>query len=353
MRIAQLAPLAERVPPKKYGGTERVIYTLTEELVKRGHDVTLFASGDSLTSARLRSVFARSLREARVNDPYGLNPLTLLQIGTAYASQDDFDIIHDHLPPISFPTANLARTPTVITMHGPFNAEARKLLQALRTPHIVTISKAQPVGAADFNHGGTIYNGLNMEHYPFGKEMGNYLLFVGRISMEKGVHAAIDVANELDMPLLIAAKLDNVERRYFREFIEPRLSSRVEWIGEVDEEERNKLMASARCFLHPVMWREPFGLTLIESMACGCPVVAFNKGSIPEIVKDGETGYVVEDVEEMAVAVEAIHAIDRATCRAWVLENFNGKKMADGYEALFTRLVEERHDRQRAMGAGT
>jgi len=339
MKIAQIAPLIERVPPKRYGGTERVIHALTEELVKRGHEVTLFATGDSKTSAKLESVFPRSLREARLKGIYSINNWSMLNMGLAYGRQDEFDIIHDHLSPTSLPVSNIARTPVVATMHGAFTAENRRLFQKLRNAGIVTISEAQIFPAPGINHIGTVYNGLNMEDYPFGAEPEDYLLFVGRISIEKGVHHAIEVAQQLDRKLVIAAKLDAVDRPYFREYIEPWLSERIEWIGEVNEERRNELMSKAYAFLHPITWREPFGLTLIEAMACGCPVIAMNKGSIPEIIKTGVTGYVVEDVEGMIDAVLAIDKIDRAACRARALEMFNVERMADGYEAIYQRLL--------------
>lgn len=339
MRIAQIAPIVERVPPKRYGGTERIVWALTEELVKRGHDVTLFASGDSKTSGHLHSVVPRGLREARTKDTYGLNYLTLLHIGTAYGMQAEFDIIHDHMMPLSLPTANLAVTPVVGTMHGPFTVENRRLFQTLKKPGIVSISNAQAFPAPNINLLGTVYNGLPLQDSPFGDVPEDYLLFVGRISMEKGVHLAIEVANELDKRLIIAAKLENVDRPYFREYVEPWLSERVEWIGEVDEQQRNDLMSKALCFLHPVTWREPFGLTLIEAMACGCPVIAMNRGSIAEIIQNGVTGYVVEDVEGMVAAVEGIAAIDRKACRDHVLNTFSVEKMAEGYEAMYAKML--------------
>jgi glycosyltransferase involved in cell wall biosynthesis len=338
MRIAQVAPIVERVPPKRYGGTERVVSALTEELVKRGHEVTLFASGDSITAAKLEAVVPRGLREARLKDPYGFNYFTLLTIGTAYGMQDQFDIIHDHMFPLSLPTANMARTPVIGTMHGPFTVENRRLFQTLRNPGIVSISNAQAFPAPNINHLGTVYNGLALSDSPFGEVADDYLLFVGRISMEKGVHLAIEVAQELDKRLIIAAKVENVDRPYFKEYVEPWLSERIEWIGEVDEEKRNELMSKALCFLHPVTWREPFGLTLIEAMACGCPVVAMNRGSIPEVIQNGVTGYVVEDVEGMIAAVEGIGNIDRKACRDHALANFSVEKMADGYEAIYEKL---------------
>ncbi|MGH7141410.1 MAG: glycosyltransferase, partial [Minisyncoccia bacterium] len=202
MRIAQLSPVVERVPPKKYGGTERVIWALTEELVRRGHDVTLFASGDSQTSAQLRSPYPRGLREARMKDLYTLNYYTLLNIGSCYDAQNEFDIIHDHLAPISLPTAQMASTPIVTTAHGPFTADNYKLFRALRRPAVVTISEAQIHGMRDIHHAGVVYNGLPMEDYPFGEQAGDYLLSVGRISIEKGTHEAIIAAQELDMPLI-------------------------------------------------------------------------------------------------------------------------------------------------------
>jgi len=341
LRIAQIAPLVERIPPKKYGGTERVVHALTEELVARGHDVTLFASGDSITKAKLQAVYSRSLREAKIKNLYGVNHWLLLSMGLAYELQDEFDIIHDHLAPVSLPTANLAQTPVVMTMHGPFNTENRRLFQTLRGPNVVTISRSQLYPLPNINHVGTVYNGLPMEHYPFGTGDGGYLLYVGRIAMEKGVHFAIATAQVLDLPLIIAAKLDRTDMPYYQQYIEPLLSDRIKWIGEVDEEERNKLMAGARAFLHPVTWREPFGLTLIEAMACGCPVVAFNQGSIPEIIETGVTGFVVEDVEGMIEAVDAIGSIDRAKCRTHALTNFSAKKMTDGYEAIYRKLLGE------------
>lgn len=341
MKIAQIAPIVERVPPKKYGGTERVVHALTEELVKRGHEVTLFASGDSVTSAKLEYVYPRSLREAKARDFYGVNHWTLLNMGLAYELQDEFDIIHDHLAPHSLPVANLATTPVIMTMHGPFNAENRRLFQTLKNPHIVTISNAQTYTLPSLNHAGTVYDGLSMEHYPFGAEADDYLLFVGRISMEKGLHYAIDAAQQLDKSLIIAAKLDKVDQPYYKEYVEPRLSERIRWIGEVDEAERNGLMKSALCLLHPVTWREPFGLTLIEAMACGAPVVAFNQGSIPEIVKTGVTGYVVHDLEAMIDAIDNITVIDRAACRTHALENFSAKRMVDGYEAVYRKVLGE------------
>lgn len=344
MKIAQIAPLAEKVPPDKYGGTERVVYNLVEELVKMGHDVTLFASGDSKTSAKLVSVYPKALRYSDVKDIYGFNTYSILNTGLAYSMQDQFDVIHDHNPHMGLSIANIAKTPAVMTWHGPYTPEIIQLFSTLNKPYVVSISNSQARFAPSINFAGTVYNGLAMDSYPFSDKDGGYLLFVGRISMEKGVHFAIDAAVALSIPLIIAAKLDNVrhDQEYFSRFIKPRLkkhSNLVKWIGEVNEEERNRLMAKARAFLHPATWPEPFGLTLIESMACGCPVVGFNKGSIPELVIDGETGFVVEDLKQMVAAIASIDKINRANCRKHALANFSSRRMAQDYLEIYKRVI--------------
>jgi len=345
MRIAQIAPIIERVPPKKYGGTERVVSALTEELVKRGHDVTLFASGDSLTAGKLISSHPKGLREAKFPDLYGNNVLTLLHAGLAYSLQSQFDIIHDHIGYASIPLANLAKTPTVVTLHGAISVTNKKLYEILNKPHYVAISKAQMRPAQNLNYVGMVYNGLNFDDYPFPATQKEYLLFVGRLSLEKGSHYAIEVAKYLDRKLVIAAKLEDVDKKYFFEYIEPNLSDQIEWVGEVTQEERNKLMSEALCLLHPVTWREPFGLTLIEAMACGCPVVAFNRGSISEIIQNGKTGFVVEDVDEMLEVIPSIGRINRKYCKEYVLANFNAGKMADGYEEIYNKILEHGNGR--------
>ena len=347
LRIAQLANIAERVPPQKYGGTERVVYALTEELVKRGHKVTLFASGDSIISAKLISIYPKSLRNSRVLDnTYSANILTLLNIGYAYQRQDQFEIIHDHNGYLSLPVANLAKTPVVMSVHGYFGVNERRIFENLKKPYLVSVSKAQAASAPNLKFMGNVYHGLEMKHFPFSKKPGKYLLFVGRISMEKGVHFAIEVALYLDIPLIIAAKLDSAvdaphDVSYFKQFVEPKLSDQIKWVGEVNETERNKLMSEAMCSLHPVTWPEPFGLTLIESMACGTPVVAFNLGSIPEVIENGKSGYIVEDVSSMIEAVANILKIDREYCRKYVLNKFSVKNMVDGYEQIYNKILSQ------------
>lgn len=341
LKIAMISPISERVPPKKYGGTERVVYTLTEELIKRGHDITLFATGDSQTSARLISVYPRGLREARIKDPHGQNEWATLHLLTAYMHQEQFDIIHDHNSVAGLPLSQFANTPTVITMHGPVTPYNKRLYEKATKPYLVAISHAQIQHTPSIHTASVIYNGLAMETYPFSKIHKGYLLYVGRISIEKGVHYAIEAAVDLNLPLIIAAKLDDADRVYFRHFVEPRLSSNglIKWVGEVNETERNKLMSEAMAFLHPVTWREPFGLTLIEAMACGCPIIAFNQGSIPEIIVDGKTGFIVDDIEEMITKISEIPRIDRGECRRHVLKNFNAERMAEAYEELYYKIL--------------
>lgn len=339
MRIAQIAPLFERIPPRKYGGTERVVYALTEELVRRGHEVTLFATKNSPTSAKLVSVVDQALRGSARKGLYCLNEWLLFNIGVAYSQQNEFDIIHDHNGFISLPTANVARVPIILTWHSTFTPSHKKILGELRKPYLVAISKAQIKNTHGLNIIGTVHHGLNMEHYPFVNNLGKYLLFVGRIAMDKGVHFAIKVAQKLDKPLIIAAKLDREDDEYFCRYIKPLLSDkRIKWVGEVAENKRNKLMSKALCLLHPVVFKEPFGLTIIEAMACGCPVVAFNKGSIPELVKNGKTGYIVNNVNEMAKAVSKTDLINRIDCRRFALTNFTVEKMVDEYEKIYSKV---------------
>lgn len=342
MKIAQIAPMGETVPPKKYGGTERVVHALTEGLVKRGHEVTLFASGDSKTSARLISVYPQSLREALRKNPYGAEEIAMLNVGLAYKLQHEFDIIHDHAGYISLPISTLATTPVAMTIHGAPTPEGKRLYETLsnpNNPHFVSVSYAQRKPMPNLNYIANIYNGLEFENYPFANENDGYLLFVGRIHPDKGVHHAIEVAEFLNLPLIMAAKLDIPQIPYYKRYIEPKLSDKITWIGEVTTQKRNKLMSRALCLLHPIEWREPFGLTLIEAMACGCPPVAFRRGSIPEIIKHTKTGFIAEDTTEMIEYVRSIGKIKRKNCRTYALQKFNAERMILDYEELYKKIL--------------
>lgn len=364
MRIAQIAPIIESVPPARYGGTERVISALTEELVRRGHEVTLFASGDSKTKAKLVSVYPRCLRDSDVENIYGTNIWSLLNVGLAYQEYASFDIIHDHNSqnnPVSLPLANISDTPVVMTLHGPLdgdygfnkNGEGYEFFEMYSRPHLVTISNQQKSVAPHLNFAGTVYHGLPMSHYPFSKKHDGYLLFVGRVHLyngieEKGLLNAIKVAKMLNMPMYIAAKIDKSckeDVRYYNEVIKPLLTDGIQFLGEVDETMRNELMSRAMCVLHAINFAEPFGLTIIESMACGAPVIGFNRGSVPEVIKDGVSGYVVNSLEEMAARVQDINKIDRLATRKYALDRFSVGKMADGYENIYERILDLKKQR--------
>ena len=344
MRIAQIAPLIERVPPKKYGGTERVVSALTEELVRRGNDVTLFASGDSETSAKLEFTHPAALREGGITPLQGLyqgNQHILRLLGRAYARADEFDIIHDHTGTLGLPFAEGSRTPVVMTLHGNIDRDSLPLYEEFRRPHQVAISGSLRASVPSIVVADVIHNGLPMAHYPFSATPGNYLLYVGRICAEKGTHHAILAAKRLGLPLIIAAKLEKMERdqRYFRQYVKPHIGTDIRWVGEVDEAERNRLMAGAYCFLHPITWAEPFGLTMIEAMATGTPVVAFGRGSVPEVVCDGISGFVVDTFDELLAAVRKVPTLDRAAVRAYAISHFDAERMTCGYEELYHRIV--------------
>lgn len=350
MRIAQIAPIVETIPPKKYGGTERIVYYLCEELVKMGHEVTLFASGDSHTSAKLVAVAPMSLRQAQAKRIYGLNVAAELTIAKAFEMQNQFDIIHDHSGQdraghLAMALGHFAETPTVVTMHNAFTKSRWPLFQAFYNTRIVSISKKhKPKKLKLPNHIGVVYNGLAMADYPFSEKQEGYLLFVGRMSRKKGLHIAIKVAQCTNLPLKIAAKLDTTFKddvAYFEEMIKPNLNEDIVWLGEVDEPTRNALMSKALCLLHPGLWREPFGLNLIEAMACGAPVVAFKRGSIPEIIVDQETGYVAKDLDDMITAVKNVATLDRAAIRAYSLDTFNAYNMAKGYVGIYENILSE------------
>ncbi len=346
MRIAQIAPLAIRVPPEKYGGTERVVHALTEELVKRGHEVTLFASGDSITSAKLNSVFPTSIRNSKIRPVYGFNAPLMHSISRAYVMEKEFDVIHDHVafpgPSIGAALAEKSTTPAVLTLHGHIEPDHISTYREFRKMNIVTISQDLGRDIQDLNLAGFVHNGLPMEHYPFSAQHDGYLLWVGRICLEKGPHHAIVAAKRLNLPLILAGKIEETEagQRYYRKYVKPFLNDQIKWIGEIDETERNDLMARALVFLHPITWREPFGLTIIEANACGLPVVAFNLGAMPEIIEEGKTGFLVKNLDEMVEAIKNVDTIDRAYCRAHALTKFNAAKMAEGYEAIYKKVID-------------
>jgi len=334
MRIAQVAPLYERVPPQMYGGTERVVSYLTEELVRLGHDVTLFASGDSVTGARLRAPCARAARL----DPSCQDALArhILMLGAVYEHADEFDIIHCHTDYLCLPLARLAPTPTLLTLHGRLDMpELGPLYAAYADIPLVSISDTQRIPLPHANWVATIHHGLP-DLYQYSPDAGRYLLFLGRISPEKCPDTAIRVARSAGVPLRIAAKVDPVDREYFETLIRPMLDDPlIELVGEVGEEGKSGLLGGALALLFPIDWPEPFGLVMIESLACGTPVIARPRGSVSEVIQHGETGWVCETDNEMVEAVQRIAEIDRAACRAAFDRQFTVETMAKRYLDIY------------------
>ena len=342
LRIAQLAPLYERIPPHLYGGTERVVSYLTEELVGRGHDVTLFGSGDSLTAAKLVCGSPQSLRLAGLSTA---GPsLHLPMLADIYENAQQFDILHSHLDYWCFPFTRLTSTPTLVTMHGRLDLDTpTSIYDRFRHVPLVSISEAQRKPLPQMNWLGTAYHGLPADLLEFNPNPGKYLAFLGRICPEKRVDIAIDVALRAGIPLKIAAKVDEVDQDYFETLIKPKLCPPdVELIGEINEGEKTEFLGNAIALLFTIDWPEPFGLAIIESFACGTPVITRPVGSVPEIVKDGRTGFLGESVEELVVAVKRVDSISRADCRAEFENRFTVTHMAERYEQLYGILLGEK-----------
>jgi glycosyltransferase involved in cell wall biosynthesis len=339
VRIAQVCPIWERVPPPAYGGIEAVVSELTEALVRRGHDVTLYASGDSQTTARLRSVCATSMREAGVT--YSL-PIELAHVSMLLAEADQYDLIHNHCGELVMAFSHLTTTPTLTSLHGTMVPESRVVWQRYRG-WFNTISHAEKAGFPDDHYLGVVYNGIPVETFPFcdRSERADYLLFLGRISEEKGTHLAIEVAQLRQERLIIAGKVDRFDRTYYEQQIAPRIDGTlVSYVGEADGRRKRDLFAHARALLHPVTWPEPFGLVMAEAMACGTPVVGLRQGSVPELIEHGRTGWVCDDVNGMVAAIDRLAEIDPYACRERVRALFSTEQMVDGYERLYQRLVE-------------
>lgn len=342
MKIAQIAPLIESVPPKLYGGTERIVSYLTEELVRMGHDVTLFASGDSLTSAKLVPCVPRSLRlDATVRDPV---PYYMLMLDRVRRLAYDFDILHFHVDYFPFPLFRPVSRRTVTTLHGRQDLpDLPPFYSAFDDMPLVSISNAQRAPLPKVEFAATIYHGLPLRlHSPALSPQGGYLAFLGRISPEKGPERAIHIARTLGIPLKIAAKVDKTEEGYFRERVAPLLDGPgVEFIGEINERRKTEFLGEALALLFPIDWPEPFGLTMIEAMACGTPVLAFRRGSVPEIVDDGVTGVVVDCVDDAIAAAPRAMALDRRAVRLKFEERFSSALMARNYVDLYRSMSPE------------
>jgi glycosyltransferase involved in cell wall biosynthesis len=348
MRIALVAPPLERVPPRLYGGTERVVHALAEELVRRGHDVTLFASGDSLTSAHLVRVVECALWHDHRYREHA--PLWSVALGRAFARAGEFDLVHSHVDHAGFPLARLCATPVVTTLHGRLDLpELTPVFDEFREQWVVAISESQRRVRPEARWAGTVHNGIALDELAPCYEPGRYLAFLGRISPDKGVDRAIEVARRAGMPIRIAARMPlptagsaDAQRdwRYYEEVVAPLFREPfVEYVGEVGGAEKAEFLRGAAALLFPIDWPEPFGLVMAEAMACGTPVIAPPLGSVPEVVADGESGFVRDGVEAMARACRELDRIDRRACRAHVQRRFSARAMADGYEAVYRRVL--------------
>jgi glycosyltransferase involved in cell wall biosynthesis len=339
MRIAQVAPLYERVPPVKYGGTERIVSYLTEELVRRGHDVTLYASGDSLTSARLVRGSQRGLRlDSR---PWDHQALLFAMLERVYREAGEYDLVHYHVDFYHFPFSRRHPVPQVTTLHGRQDIPGLSALyREYRDMPLVSISDAQRAPVPHANWQATVYHGMPRGDIRFEPDPGDYLLYLSRFSPEKRADRAIEIAKLVGMPLKMLGKVDKADEPYFESEIRPRLTSgSIEYLGECQEAEKLEVLRHARVFLFPIDWPEPFGMVLIEAMAAGTPVVGFPHGSVPEVLADPRSGRIVDNVPAAAEAVKELLGVDRAQVRRVFEERFSVERMTDDYEAVYEQVI--------------
>lgn len=338
MKIAQVSPLFESVPPRHYGGTERIVSYLTETLVRQGHDVTLFASGNSSTSARLVAPTAVNMRPD-ISRPSWLSAFCI-QLDMVASLADDFDVIHFHTDYLHFPLAARLSVPHVTTMHGRLDlAELEALFRHFGDAPVVSISDSQRRPVPHANWCRTIHHGLPRDLYPFGAADGNYLVFIGRFSPEKRVDRAIEIAERCGMPIYVAGKIDECSPRYFEQQVKPLLQRPlVRYMEEIGEAEKAQLLRSATALLCPIDWPEPFGLVMIESLACGTPVIAYPHGAVPEIVEQGKTGFIVDNQDEAVQAAQNIGTLDRRRCRDAFERRFTVERMAEDYLQVYRDL---------------
>jgi glycosyltransferase involved in cell wall biosynthesis len=340
MRIAQVAPLAESVPPRLYGGTERVVAYLVDELVSLGHEVTLFASGDSCTRGRLIPCCDRALRlSAGLRDSLALH---FLMIERVAALADQFDVIHFHIAPLHFPVARRLRVPHITTLHGRLDLpDLVELYEEYCDMRVVSISNAQRTPLPSANWFGNVYNAIPETAMRFHERGGEYFAFLGRIAPEKRADRAIAIAAACGCPLRIAAKVDPVDTDYFARDIQPLLDHPlVTYLGEIGHEDKSDFLGRAKALLFPIDWPEPFGLVMIEALACGTPVVAFRGGSVDEVIEDGVTGFIVETLDDAVAAARRVETLDRRACRASFERRFLASRMAAEYLELYSATVD-------------
>jgi glycosyltransferase involved in cell wall biosynthesis len=343
LKIAQIAPLYESVPPQLYGGTERVVAYLTDELINLGHDVTLFASGDSKTRAKLVAVTPGALRLNNCTDQMAGH---ILQLQEVMDRAHQFDLLHFHTDYLHFPVTRLSKVKTLTTLHGRLDIpELKPLYRKFRDMPVISISQAQRNPLYMANWVGAVYHGLPTDLYHQGPGDGDYVAFIGRFSPEKRVDRAIEMARMANMKIKIAAKIDKADERYFEAEIRHLLDQpHVEYLGEVGEAEKNELLGHARALLFPIEWPEPFGMVMIEAMACGTPVIAFKHGSVPEIIEHGKTGFIVNSIEKATEALKAIHLISRDDCREAFEKRFSATVMAQNYIRLYEQALHKQQE---------
>jgi glycosyltransferase involved in cell wall biosynthesis len=352
VRIAQVSPLFESVPPKLYGGTERVVSYLTEELVAQGHDVTLFASADSVTTARLVPVCDHSLRL----DPRCIDPIAhhLRQVEDVYSRAADFDVIHFHIDYLHYPASSRLELAHLTTLHGRLDiAELVPLYRRFPGEPVVSISDSQRQPLSWLNWQTTVHHGLPLDLLAPHPRPGKYLAFLGRISPEKRPDRAIELARRTGFPLKIAAKVDRADEDYFKQKIRPLLADEplVEYVGEINDAQKEEFLGNAAGLVFPIDWPEPFGLVMIEAMACGTPVLAWECGSVPEIIEDGVSGFIVDDMAEAEAALPRLVALDRRRCRAAFEARFSVARMARDYVAAYRKVIWAMGEGQSAAAA--
>lgn len=355
MRIAQISPLWERVPPLAYGGIELVVSLLTDELTRRGHEVTLFASGDSKTLASLEPGCEKALRTQMMSPtkdvmvPSAPNVYQQMQLSKVFhrATQNEFDIVHAHVGYAALPYARLSKTPVVHTLHYTFTPLTGQMFAQHQQQNFVSISDSQRCPELGLNYVATVYNAIACDSFTFypQPDVPPYLAFLGRMSAAKGPHLAIAIAKCSGLPLKMAGKIDCDNQEFFEREVAPHIDGdQIEFLGEADHLSKNKLLGRALATLFPITWREPFGLVMPESMASGTPVIAMNRGAAPEVIADGQTGFLCHTIEDCVAAIAKVPQLSRLACRSHVEANFGVPRMVDGYESVYEQVLRDRGD---------
>ncbi len=346
LKIAQIAPLWFPIPPQKYGGTERIVYYLTEGLIKRGHQVTLFASGDSKTRAKLVSLIKKHLIAKGV--PWSDWWWNNLNYSSAFERAKEFDIIHSHWTSMGMFFQRLVKTPVLHTFHNiPSKNDHRWPVFAhyQKDSNIVFISQKQKENSPiRFKKEWVVYNGIDLSQFRFNPCSSDYFVWIGRICPAKGTHTAIKIAKKAEIKLILAGQIQPMYQEYFEKEIKPYLGTKIRYLGELSQKQLSPFYGPAKAFIYPLEWEEPFGLCLVESMACGTPVIAFRKGSIPEVIKDKKTGFVVDNIQETLRAIKKIDQVNRAECRQWVKKKFTIEKMVENYERIYYKILKNNND---------